>query len=436
MTLVKQMPVRLMVPLVIFAVLVGLLIWVTLIFFASASELRAAAKEDGRYARIEISTGMVEGNVTLEGQEEKVVSQMPKRRGKSILAQRQDEATTIDGANVKGGPAPADAEKPAGNTSDKKEDKASAPEQKEEIEVANVPAPEVPEAPIESTVEKVATEEPNTAEAALPASSSQPVTNPKKELLEKVSGVEIPKRAAGERALDAYKKPYKAGGSPKIAVVITNVGMVADQNTQALALPENVTLSLSPYAASLDGLREKAQSAGHEIWLDLPMQPKNYPADDAGPLSLMSAEAESENITRLHKVLGAATNYVGVVAPADENFTGSAKMKPVVSEIDRRGVGLLIQRSGYKDANAASYLRQAERAVSSDNSVEAAKRALTEAETLAKQTGSAVVTLPATPALLKLVKSWSSGLEGKGVELAPLSALYAKDVSPATAKNE
>lgn len=436
MTLVKQMPVRLMVPLIIFAVLIGLLIWVTLIFLASASELRAAAKEDGRYARIEISTGMVEGNVTLEGQEEKAVSQMPKRRGKSVLAQRQDVATTVDGANVKGGPEAADAEDPVKDTAEEKTEEASEPEQKEEIEVANVPAPEVPEDPVESTAEKVAAEEPKIAEAALPSANSQPATNPKKELLEKVSGVEIPKRAAGERALDAYKKPYKAGGSPKIAVVITNVGMVADQNTQALALPENITLSLSPYAASLDGLREKAQSAGHEIWLDLPMQPKNYPADDAGPLSLMAAEAESENITRLHKVMGSATNYAGVVAPSDENFTGSAKMKPVAAEIDRRGVGLLTQRAGYKDSNAGSYLRQAERAVSSDNSTEAAKRALAEAETLAKQTGSAVVTLPATPALLKLIKSWSGGLEGKGVELAPLSALYAKDVPPASAKNE
>lgn len=434
MTTLKQMPVRLIVPLVIFAVLLGLLIWVTLIFFASASELQAAAKDDGRYARIEISTGMVEGNVTLESQEEKPVSQMPKRRGKSVLAQRQDEATTVDGANVKGEALAADQTSAAEESEEKEpaEEKAEAakPEQKEEIEVANIPAPEAEEA----TAEAIAQEEPKAAVEQ--QSENKPASAAKKELLEKVSGLDLPKRAADERPLDAYKKTYKPGGNPKIAVVITNVGMVADQNTQALSLPENVTLSLSPYAASLDGLREKAQGAGHEIWLDLPMQPRNYPADDAGPLSLMTAEAESENISRLHKVMGSATNYVGVVAPADENFTTSDKMKPVVAEIDRRGIGILTQRAGYKATEVGSYMRQAERAVTSDNSVEAAKRSLAEAETLAKQTGSAVVTLPATPALLKLVKNWANGLEGKGVELAPLSALYAKESTRQAATNE
>ncbi|MFO1243269.1 MAG: divergent polysaccharide deacetylase family protein [Rickettsiales bacterium] len=430
MSLLKGMPIRLIMPLAVFAVLIGLLAWVSIIFFASAGELRAAAKEDGRFARIEISTGRVEGNVTVN--EPKEVSQMPKRRGKSVLAQRQDEPTTVDG-NVTGDAPSNDAsDEPADKKKDaavKPSEEASKPQQKEEIEVANVPEPEKPVAPIAPVTED------KPVKQSLPVSANQPATGAQKDLLEKVSGMELPKRTGDQRPADVYKKPYSGSGAPKVAIVITGVGMVADQSMQALSLPENITLSLSPYAASLDGLREKAQTAGHEIWLDLPMQPKNYPADDAGPLSLMNSDSESENISRLHKVMGSATNYVGVVAGSDENFSGSSEMKPVAAEIDRRGIALLTQQAGFKDPKGASYLRQAERAANSDITAEAAKHMLEEAETLAKKTGSAVVTLPATPAVLDLVKTWSKTADAKGVALAPLSALYAKE-QPRTASNE
>lgn len=418
-----KLPGRFILPLVVFAVLLVALAWVGLQFFASGKAQLETAKKDGRYAKIEIASGMVEGNVSLKGQE----SALPKREGKSVMAQRQATPTTVDQA-----PEPSaekKAEQPPSNLSENAK-KAEA-----------APVEEVTEQPIAPSVPKT----PRSLEAR-PLEDSVPVSNeagtiPSKQanagLLEKVQGANLPKRdkTTNGRVADAYRKPFTASAKPKIAVVLTGVGMIADQNIQALSLPGGVTLSLSPYAASVNGLREKAQSAGHEIWLDLPMQPRNYPADDAGPMALMGQSAEIENIHRLHQVMGAATNYVGLVGAYDENFSARAGMKPMAAEIDKRGVALLLQQKGFKDPAGASYVRNAERAVQPDGSADAARQALSEAETLAKQSGSAVVTIPATPQMIDAIKEWSNGLADKNVDLAPLSAFYAPE-KKAPAGNE
>lgn len=404
-----KLPGRFILPLAIFVALLAALAWMGLQFLASGKAQLEAAKKDGRYAKIEIASGMVEGNVSLKGQE----SGLPKREGEPVMPARQETPITVDAPT----PSQSKEAEPTPNLSkDAKKAEAAPVEEVTEQPIAPL-APKTAPKPLEDTV-------PIGADAGtIPNKQSSPP------LLEKVQGADLPKRdnISNQRAMEAYRKPYTLSSKPKIAVVVTGVGMVADQNIQALALPGGVTLSLSPYAASVNGLREKAQSAGHEIWLDLPMQPRNYPADDAGPMALMSESAEIENIHRLHQVMGAATNYVGLVGTYDENFSVRASMKPMAAEIDKRGVALLLQQPGFKDPAGASYVRHAERAVKPDEGADSVRQALSEAETLAKQSGSAVVTIPATPNMLEVVKEWSKTIAEKKIDLAPLSAFYAPE---------
>src|SRR5690606_39296034 len=66
--------------------------------------------------------------------------------------------------------------------------------------------------------------------------------------------------------------------------------------------------------------------AGHEVMLDLPMEPMDYPKNDPGPKALFTHLAQQENIERLHWVLGRSVGYVGVTNFMGSRFTTSPEV--------------------------------------------------------------------------------------------------------------
>ena len=93
----------------------------------------------------------------------------------------------------------------------------------------------------------------------------------------------IPKIAAdGARAADVYSRkssPDKSNpDGPRIAIVIGGLGAGAISTADALSrLPPNVTLAFTPYGGDLDNLVARAREKGHEILLQVPMEPNDYP---------------------------------------------------------------------------------------------------------------------------------------------------------------
>ncbi|MDP1340887.1 divergent polysaccharide deacetylase family protein, partial [Klebsiella variicola] len=64
-------------------------------------------------------------------------------------------------------------------------------------------------------------------------------------------------------------------------------------------LPPEVTLSFAPYGPRLQEWIDKAREAGHEVLLELPMEPFGYPQNDPGPHTLLTGGNTAENISRL-----------------------------------------------------------------------------------------------------------------------------------------
>ena len=76
---------------------------------------------------------------------------------------------------------------------------------------------------------------------------------------------------------------------PRIAVVLTGLGLSAEATDTAIReLPAPITLSFTPYADRLDHWMGLARVNGHEVLLDLPMEPTNFPYDDPGPQTLLT----------------------------------------------------------------------------------------------------------------------------------------------------
>jgi polysaccharide deacetylase 2 family uncharacterized protein YibQ len=94
----------------------------------------------------------------------------------------------------------------------------------------------------------------------------------------------------GRRAWQVYARPFERGDRrPRIAILISGLGPSGAATEAAIqGLPGAVSLAFWPYADRIDNWIRLARAAGHEVLLNLPMEPENYPAFDPGPKTLLT----------------------------------------------------------------------------------------------------------------------------------------------------
>ena len=114
-------------------------------------------------------------------------------------------------------------------------------------------------------------------------------------LLEKSRYGMIPVVADSLKPFTAYAGEAdraKAAKMPVIAIVVAGLGVGAAKTTDAIMkLPPAVTLAFTPYGADPTKLAERARAQRHEILLQIPMEPFDYPDNDPGQ-TLLNANAE------------------------------------------------------------------------------------------------------------------------------------------------
>ncbi|MGY4448810.1 hypothetical protein ACVWZR_003470 [Bradyrhizobium sp. i1.3.1] len=106
-------------------------------------------------------------------------------------------------------------------------------------------------------------------------------------LLEKSRYGMIPVTAEGAKPFNVYAADAdraKAAKMPVVAILIGGLGVGAAKTTDAIMrLPPAVTLAFTPYGADPGKLAERARAQRHEIFLQIPMEPYDFPDNDPGP---------------------------------------------------------------------------------------------------------------------------------------------------------
>ena len=104
------------------------------------------------------------------------------------------------------------------------------------------------------------------------------------------------------KSMPAPVKPLPASkDGPRIAIVVGGLGVGANVTQQAIAkLPGPVTFAFAPYGADVERLATRARAEGHEVLLQVPMEPFDYPDNDPGPQTLLTSLDAEQNIDRLH----------------------------------------------------------------------------------------------------------------------------------------
>ena len=234
------------------------------------------------------------------------------------------------------------------------------------------------------------------------------------------------------QAWQVYARPFDANDPrPRIALIVTGIGLDHALSQAALdRLPGTVTFGFDPYAGNVKDTVANARSLGHEALLGLPLEPLDYPRQDPGPLTLLTSLDPSQNADRLAKLMGAATGYVGFVAIMGARFEAeNSSLLPMLETLRQRGL-MFADNKPPEQSVVGPIATQMKLAWAAGNSVidsesdpAAIDQALAGLEASAKRSGAALGIAALSPALLDRVSAWLPSLDGKGIALAPASAI-------------
>jgi polysaccharide deacetylase 2 family uncharacterized protein YibQ len=228
----------------------------------------------------------------------------------------------------------------------------------------------------------------------------------------------------GRTPAQAYARPFASNGRPKIALVIGGLGLNATATRQAIEqLPPDVTLSFVPYAEGLQGWIDLARANGHEVLLEAPMEPVDYPDNDPGPYTLMATAQGPETVKKLEWLLSRATGYFGVTNYLGSRFMGNDQaMAAFTGALRGRGLAFIDDGSAAKRGGGLPRA-SADRIIDDQLSVESIDQQLLALEAGALQHGQALGSGFAYPVTLAQVAAWTQSVETRGYQLAPASAI-------------
>jgi len=258
-------------------------------------------------------------------------------------------------------------------------------------------------------------------------------------LLEKSRYGMIPMASDGLKPFTAYAAEAdrtKAARMPIVAIVVGGLGVGAAKTVEAiLRLPAAVTLAFTPYGSDPTKLVERARAQHHEILLQIPMEPYDYPDNDPGPQTLLTTLATEQNMDRLYWHLSRFQGYAGIANFMGARFVATdTAMAPIVKEAAKRGLGYFddgTSRSIAPSLTAAQAMPFARADVAIDAVPTAGEidRALAKLEELAKERGMAVGVASALPISIERISVWARTLESHGILLVPLTTAMTKSKS-------
>jgi polysaccharide deacetylase 2 family uncharacterized protein YibQ len=255
------------------------------------------------------------------------------------------------------------------------------------------------------------------------------------DLSEETSDGPIPRvSATGQTPFATYARPIDPAvplNLPKIAIVVTGLGINEQGSLDAIdALPDEATLAFAPYGKTLTTTVAAARSAGHEVLLEIPLEPFDFPQNDPGPQTLLTGEPLRANLDKLFWLMARFGGYVGVINNMGARFTASAAdFSPIMEELGTRGLGYLDDGSSNRSlapqlasGNKVPFSR-ADLTIDANPSRQSILAALASLEAKALENGQAIGIVSALPISVTAIAEWSRELEAKGIALVPASAL-------------
>jgi uncharacterized protein len=265
--------------------------------------------------------------------------------------------------------------------------------------------------------------------AALPA---MPAPSGLPGLLEQSAFGPVPRISPdGRRPREAYARraPEAGEGVPRIVLVVGGLGISQTGTQKAIeTLPEDVTLAFAPYGSSLQRWVDKARGEGHEVLLQVPLEPAGYPEKNPGEHTLLVSNDRAASQQDMAWVLSRVTSYAGVMNYMGGRFTGDERaLTRFLGEIGHRGLFYLddgsspLSRAATVGTGLQVPVVTGDLVLDRQRSRASIERELASLEAIARSRGLAVGVASAFPASVAALADFAREAGERGIVVVPAS---------------
>lgn len=307
----------------------------------------------------------------------------------------------------------------------------------EEIKTASVQPSIEADPPLEKPVTKPAPSTPE-QDATVYVNNNRPLAKAPSSLVTESSALgPLPRIGAGnKKPSEVYARPVSLGvihsDSSKIVIILGGMGLNEKLTSRAAKdLSSDITFAFAPYGENLQEQVDKARGLGHEVLLQLPLEPVGFPATNPGPKTLLADAAPAANLDSLLWHMSRFAGYVGIINYMGGRFLASdAAVKPLLTELRKRGV--LFMEDGSLPVSATDGVakamqfpvRHAHSVIDLDPTPAAITQALTALEDEAHNNGIAIGTGSGLEVTIDTLRDWARSAADRGIIIVPATAAF------------
>jgi polysaccharide deacetylase 2 family uncharacterized protein YibQ len=222
--------------------------------------------------------------------------------------------------------------------------------------------------------------------------------------------------------------PRKTG---RMALIIEDLGAAPPEvRRRLLAIDRKLTFGIVPWREGAAGLADEAKQRHHEVVLQLPMEPYEYPRVTPGRRAVYVHQTEPQNRQVVRDAIGAVSAAGGLMSYMGGRILGDARVMPVVLDEVRRHDKFFIDAPSLSGSIASALARKSGiRGAASWGAIDAVDNQeriatmLDLASYAALDGGEAIVTAHARPGTLTVLLHKLERLELRGIQFVPVSDL-------------
>lgn len=222
-----------------------------------------------------------------------------------------------------------------------------------------------------------------------------------------------------------------AASAPRVAILLRGLGR-NDKNSEfaVTSLPPAISLGFAPYVGSAQVWAQQARERGHEVIIQLPFEPADYPKTDPGPDTILTTSSSAVNSSRIQNVLERFDGYNGVTSYYGGKLLQSPDaLRPVLEDIKSRGL-IYISEPDASQALVRKLAAElgviyggADIVVDNFQTTEVIQQNLDALVELARKNGSAIGLAYASRNSIEQLRIWSETVASKGVTLVPVGVV-------------
>jgi uncharacterized protein len=234
----------------------------------------------------------------------------------------------------------------------------------------------------------------------------------------------------GERAFDIYARPWSGARGARVVIIVGGLGLSQTGTQEAIeTLPEEITLAFAANGNSLKRWMQEARREGHEILLQIPFEPFDYPANDPGPRTLTVAAGPEANLKDLHAAMGRITNYTGITNFMGGRFLSDPEaLEPVMRDLADRGLMFVDDGTSAQSLTDRFARTLGIPFAAADMVLDATQERgyilsrLDDLERSARRNGTAIGVASAFGVSVEAIASWANEAKARGIEIVSASA--------------